>query len=135
MSLSKINCLYRLLSVLKPEILNNGKKLHFYTVKPLNSGHLRVLKYLSVIKWCSLLRGSLTKIIKFRTKHFVRDWRHVRYLGYPLLGGFTVLRIDGVSNLICFITTNNFCVQQWWFELFVRLIWVLWTLFKWEMLN
>ena len=55
------------------------------TVKPLNSGHLRVLKSLSVIKRCLLLGGSLTKIVTFGTKHFVR------YLGCPLLGGFTVL--------------------------------------------
>ena len=61
------------------------------TVKPLNSGHLRVLKNLSVIKRCPLLGGSLTKIVTFGTKHFVRYWRYVRYLGCPLLGGFTVV--------------------------------------------
>ena len=61
------------------------------TVKPLNSGHLRVLKNLSAIKRCTLLRGSLTKIVTFRTKHFVRYSRHVRYLRCPLLRGFTVL--------------------------------------------
>ena len=56
----------------------------FYTVKPLNSGHLPVVKNLSVIKRCPLLRGSLTKIVTFGTKHFVR------YLGCPLLGGFNI---------------------------------------------
>ena len=60
------------------------------TVEPLSSGHLRVLKNLSVIKRCPLLGGSLTKIVTFGTKHFVRYSRHVRYLGCPLLGGFTV---------------------------------------------
>ena len=35
------------------------------TVKPLNNGHLRVLKNLSVIKRCPLLGGSLTKIVIF----------------------------------------------------------------------
>ena len=30
------------------------------------------------------------KIVTFRTKHFVRYSRHVRYLGCPLLGIFTV---------------------------------------------
>ena len=59
-------------------------------MKPLNRGHLRVLKNLSVIKRCPLLGGSLTKIVTFGTKHFVRYSRHVRYLGCPLLGGFTV---------------------------------------------
>ena len=49
------------------------------TVKSLNSGHLRVLKSLSVIKRCPLLGGSLTKILTFGTKHFVRYSRHVRY--------------------------------------------------------
>ena len=59
-------------------------------INPLNSGHLRVLKK-SVIKRCPLLGGSLTKTVIFGTKHFVHYSRHVRYLGYPLLGGFTVL--------------------------------------------
>ena len=54
-----------------------------YTVKPLNSGHLRVLKNLSVIKRCPLLEGSLTKTVTIGTKHFVRYSRHVRYLGCP----------------------------------------------------
>ena len=61
-----------------------------YTLKPLNSGHLRVLKNLSVIKKCPLLRGSSTKIVTFGTKHFVRYSRHVRYFGCPLLERFTV---------------------------------------------
>ena len=59
-------------------------------MKPLNSGHLRVLKNLSVIKRCLLLRGSLTKIVTFWAKNFVCYLRHVRFLGCPLLGGFTV---------------------------------------------
>ena len=63
----------------------------FNGVKPLNSGYLRVLKNVSVIKRCPLLGGSLTKIVTFETKHFVRYSRHVRYLGCPLLGGFTVV--------------------------------------------
>ena len=37
-----------------------------------------------------LLRGSLAKIVTFGTKHFVCYSRHVRYLGNPSLGGFTV---------------------------------------------
>ena len=64
--------------------------VNFNSVKPLNSGHLPVLKNLSVIKRCPLLGGSLWKIATFGTKHFVRYSRHVRYLGCPLLGGFTV---------------------------------------------
>ena len=49
------------------------------TVKLLNSGHLRALKYVSIIKRCPLLGGSLTKIVTFGTNHFVRYSRHVRY--------------------------------------------------------
>ena len=65
--------------------------LFLLTVKPLNSGHLRVLKNLYVIKRCPLLGGSLTKIATVGTKHFVCYSRHVRYLGCPLLEGFIVL--------------------------------------------
>ena len=36
-----------------------------YTMKPLNSKHLRVLKNLSVFERCPLLGGNLIKIIKF----------------------------------------------------------------------
>ena len=61
-----------------------------HTVKPLNSGQLRVLKNLSVIERCSLLGGKLKKIVTFGTKYFVRYSWHVRYLECPLLGGFTV---------------------------------------------
>ena len=61
-----------------------------YSVKPLNRGNLRVIKNLSVIKKCPLLGGSLTKVFTFGTKHFLRYSRHARYLGCPLLGGFTV---------------------------------------------
>ena len=70
-------------------LLTNSAKSFESTVKPLHSGHLRVLKNLSVIKRCPLLGGSLTKIVTFGTKHFVRYLRHVYYLGCPLLGGFT----------------------------------------------
>ena len=67
-------------------------------MKPLNSGHLRVLKNLSVIKRCPLLGGSLTEIVTFGTKHFVRYSRHVRYLGCPLLRGFTVQSIQRITS-------------------------------------
>ena len=56
-------------------------------MKPLNSGHLRVLKSLFVMKRCLIV----SKIVSFGTKHFVRYSRHVHYLGCPQLGGFTVL--------------------------------------------
>ena len=73
-------------------------------VKPLNSGHLRLLKKLSVIKRCLLLGGSLTKIVVFETKHFVR------YLGCPLLGGFTVIIWD--KKLWLVFLNRNFLVNQ-----------------------
>ena len=69
------------------------------TVKPLNSGQLRVLKNLSVIKRCLLLGDNLTKIVIFVTRHFVRYSRHVHYLGCLLLGGFTVFASSKVSKL------------------------------------
>ena len=56
------------------------------TVKPLNSGHLRILNN------CLLLGGSLTKIDTVGTKDFVRYSRHGLYSGCPLLGVFTVLQ-------------------------------------------
>ena len=59
------------------------------TMKPLNSGHLRVLKNLSVIESYPLLGGNLKKIVIFGTKFLVRYSWH-GYLGCPLLGGFTV---------------------------------------------
>ena len=55
------------------------------TVKPLNSGHLRVLKSLPAIERSPLLGGNFKEIVTFGTKCFVR------YLGCPLLGGFTVI--------------------------------------------
>ena len=68
-------------------------------IKPLNSGHLRVFKNLSIIKRCSLLGDSLTKIVIFVTNHFVRYSRYARYLGCLLLGGFTVRRARLVEGL------------------------------------
>ena len=41
------------------------------TVKPLNSGYLRVLKNLPVIKRFPLMGGSLTKMVTFGTKNFL----------------------------------------------------------------
>ena len=57
-------------------------------------GHLRVLKKLSFIETCPLLRGNLIKVATFRTKRFVRYSKHVGYLGCPLLGGFTVFYLN-----------------------------------------
>ena len=62
-------------------------------MKPLKSGHLRVLKNLSVNERCPLLGGNFTKIVTFGTKRFVRYPVYVRYLRCPLLEGFTVLTI------------------------------------------
>ena len=60
-------------------------------MKPLNSGHLRIFKKLSVNERCSLLGGNLKKIVTFGTECFVHYSWNVRYWGCPLLGGFTVL--------------------------------------------
>ena len=40
------------------------------TVKPSNSGHIRVLKNVSVIDRCPVLGENLTKIVTFETKRF-----------------------------------------------------------------
>ena len=61
------------------------------TVKPLNSGHLRVLKKLTVIERCPLLGGNFKKIVMFGTQRLVRYSQHVCALGCPLLGDFTVI--------------------------------------------
>ena len=66
------------------------RKAENNTVKPLNSGHLRVLKHLSVIERCPLLGDNFKKIAIFGTERFVRYSWHVRYLGCLLLGAFTV---------------------------------------------
>ena len=68
-------------------------------MKPLNSGHLQVLKNLSGVESCPLLEGNLKKIVPFGTKHFVHYSRHVGYLECPLFEGFTVACFldDGLS--------------------------------------
>ena len=66
----------------------------YSTVKPLNSGQLRVLKNFSVIKNSLLLKCNLNKIVTFGTKCFACYSWHVHYQGCPLLGGFTVLLKD-----------------------------------------
>ena len=63
------------------------------TVKSLNSGHLWVLKNLSVIERCPLLGGNLKKIVTCGTKCFVHYSWHVRYLGCQLLGGLWHLEL------------------------------------------
>ena len=67
-------------------------------MKTLNSGHLRFLKNVSIIGRCLLLGGNLTKIVLFVTNRFVHYPIHVRYLGCPLLGGFTVLTKSDISE-------------------------------------
>ena len=61
-------------------------------MKPLKSGHLWVFR-------CQLLGGSLTTIVTFATKHFVRYLRHVCCLGCPLLGDFTVVVQVNAKNI------------------------------------
>ena len=62
-------------------------------VKPLNIGHLQVLKNLSIIERCPLLRGDLKKIVTFGTQHLIDYSWDVRCLECSLLGGFTVVQI------------------------------------------
>ena len=67
-----------------------GNTANIFTVKPLNTGHLRVLKYLSVIKRCPLLGGNFKKIVTFETESFVCYSWHAPFLRCLLLIGFTV---------------------------------------------
>ena len=85
-----------------------GRGHKYSTVKPLNSGHLRVLKNLSVIKSCPLLGGCINKIVTFWTKHFVRYSRYVCYLRCLLLGGFTV-QINFLSIMIVICIKQHLC--------------------------
>ena len=60
-------------------VKENMISCNIYTVKPLNIGHLWVLKNLFVLYWeCPLLGGNIKKIVIFGTKRFVRYSRHVR---------------------------------------------------------
>ena len=68
--------------------------------KPLNSRNLRTLKNLSVIKSCPLLKGSLTKIVTFRTKHFVRYSRHVPLFGMSAIGRFHWIKTGFIHGII-----------------------------------
>ena len=83
-----VNFMYRMFN--EKSINENFSLQEIYnnTVKPLNSGHLWVLKNVSVIERCLLLGGNLKKIVTFGAKHFVRYSRHVRCLRFSLLGGF-----------------------------------------------
>ena len=67
-------------------------------MKPLNSGHLPVFKNLSVIESWPLLGGNLKKNVTFGTKCFVGYLCHVRFLGCPLLGRFTVSPSENVTK-------------------------------------
>ena len=59
-----------------------GKFGTFVTQKPLNSGHLWLLKNVSVIERCPLLGSNLKKIVTFGIYRFVRYSWYVR----PLFG-------------------------------------------------
>ena len=54
------------------------------TAKPLNSGHLRVFKNLSVIEWCPLLGSNLKSIVTFVTKRFVRYLEDILFSFFAL---------------------------------------------------
>ena len=82
------------------------------TVKPLNSGHQRVLKNLSVIERCPLLGADLKKIVTFGTQHFIDYSWHVHYLGCPVLGGFTVFW-NYILSSKKFDCPLFLCVQYW----------------------
>ena len=93
-------------------------------MKPLNSGHLRVLKNLSVIGRCPLLGGNLKKIVTFGTQHFVLYSWPVRYFGCLLLGGFTVQAFSFTQCSFClfsllFFVRSNFSWGQLFFLFFL----------------
>ena len=49
----------------------------------LNSGHLKVVKNLSLIERCPPLGSNFKNIVTFEAQHFVRYSWYVRYLGCP----------------------------------------------------
>ena len=54
--------------------------------------------------------GSLAKINIFGTEHFVRYSRHDRYLGCPLLGGFTVDTTCFDECFLFYLIIGSHCV-------------------------
>ena len=67
----------------------------FSTVKPLNSGHLRVFKNLSVIERRPLLGGNLKKIVTFGTQRFVP-----LFMACPLFGMTAIKRYRESQKLL-----------------------------------
>ena len=98
-------------------------------MKLLNSGHLRVMKSLSVIKKCPLLGGSLTAIVTFGTKHFVCYWRHVCYFGCPLWRAFTVIIIKITIPVLNNDTVLKYCKIQ--YHLFYHIVYIKVTTKRW----
>ena len=93
----------------------------YYTVKCLNSGRLRVFKNLSVIKRCPLMWGSLTKIITFGTKYFVRYSRHVCYWEvslymYRYFYIYIYKCIYMHINMLCFIIFYRFLLAEHYYK-------------------
>ena len=86
------------------------------TVKPVNSGHLRVLKNLSsVIKRCPLLGGSQGKIVTFWTKHFVR-YQEVSLFNYLVRPAKTTLLLSRSSPQELFCRKSVLKATQKWQE-------------------
>ena len=102
-----VNFMYRMFN--EKSINENFSLQEIYnnTVKPLNSGHLWVLKNVSVIERCLLLGGNLKKIVTFGAKHFVRYSRHVRCLRFSLLGGFTVKKKKTKVKILWLLACNK----------------------------
>ena len=83
-------CPIYIMSIIKNKIYKEYPVNSINTAKPLNSGHLRFFKKLSIIERCPLLGGNLKRVLTFGIQSFFRYSRHVRYFECPLLGGFTV---------------------------------------------
>ena len=66
-------------------------------MKPLNSGHLRVLKNVSVIERCPLLGGNLRKIVTFGTL----------FKACPLFGMFAIGRFHCITNVFGCVRDNG----------------------------
>ena len=71
------------------------------TVKPLNSGHVRILTSLSVIERCSLLGDNLKKIQGMSAIWDVRYWQVSPYKSF--------LRID---HYVLFVTIDHLVFIQ-----------------------
>ena len=96
------------------------------TVKPLNRGHVGVLKILSVIERCPLLEGNLRRLSHYRLNvltaiHGISAILDVRYCETSLYVFFHLFIAEGISHVIWAKWLHSFFIrtisleQKLWF--------------------